>query len=140
MTTPTPFYVWMNGEVQEYQGTVIGKRKAQTLYQTGTGRMPVVGYESRKKARLAHSDLEARRAHLRAREKTGLSNRQLRTVKPPGITFVNWCKTVYVLGRVPKYVPEDFDVEAEYAAAVQSSMCCEDINVPELVKLFIKMI
>ena len=95
--------------------------------------MPVVGYESRKKARVAHSDLEARRAHLRAREKTGLSNRQLRTVKPPNISFVNWCKIVYVLGRIPKYVPKDFDVEAEYMAAVQSSMCGEDMDVPELV-------
>lgn len=129
----TPFYLWMNGEVKEYLGTIVGKRNVHTLYQTGEGRMPVVGYNSRKKARVAHSDLEARRAHKRARDKTGLSNKQIRAVKPPDITFVNWCKIIYVLERVPKYVPKDFDIEAEYTAAVHANMCNEDLNMTNLV-------
>lgn len=118
------FYHWKNGQVQESQGAQVsrfGKKRRRTLYQTGQGKKVIQGYTDRKKARISHTDKLAREAHRRARDITGCTNRELRSLKPCNITFVNWCRLIYVLKRIPTSIPDNFNVEEEYAQAESST-------------------
>ena len=111
------FYHWKNGQVQESRGVQVsrfGKKRRRALYQTGPGEKVVFGYADRKKARINHTDKLAREAHKRARDITGCTNRELRTLKPPMITFANWCRLICVLKRIPTSIPDNMDVEVEY--------------------------